>query len=134
VSLALVADGKLQTPAQLRAQIMLPLQLIKTEARLFAQRLYRRQAAPPPLASIFAEYCACGRVRHIFSCVAFACRRLATAPADICMAHRTRSWAELVMERVTRRRARKVQVRLQRARVLCCALRFSCHCLRALCV
>ena len=92
---------------------MLPLQLIKTEARLFAQRLYRRQAAPPPLGSIFAEYCACGRVRHIFSCVAFACRRLATAPAGMHV-WTTGRWAAWIMERVTRGRVKKVQVRLQR--------------------
>ena len=47
-------------------------------------------------------------------CVAFACQRLATAPADMHMAHMSWSWAEMVMERVTRGRVKKVQVRLQR--------------------
>ena len=52
-SITLVADGKLQLPEELRAQIVRPLQLIKTESRFFAQRLHRRQAALPPLGSIF---------------------------------------------------------------------------------
>ena len=47
-------------------------------------------------------------------CVAFACQRLATAPADTHMAHMSWSWAEMVMERVTRGRVKKVQVLLQR--------------------
>jgi hypothetical protein len=110
VSLALVADGKLQSPAQLRAQIMRPLQLIKTEARLFSQRLHCRQAALP-LESIFAEYRACGRVRLMFRFMAVVCQRLATATADMHMAYRKAwGWAELVMERVTRGRVRRVQV------------------------
>jgi hypothetical protein len=81
-SIALVADGKLQLPEELRAQMQLPeelraqivrpLQLIKTESRFFAQRLHRRQAALPPLGSIFVEYRVLGRVLLIFRCVAFA--------------------------------------------------------------
>jgi hypothetical protein len=38
VSLALVSDGKLRSPAQHRAQIKRPLDHIKAEARFFAQR------------------------------------------------------------------------------------------------
>ncbi len=52
-------------------------------------------------------------------CVAFACQRLATAPADMHMAFMSWRWAEVVMERVTRGRVKKVQVRLR----VCCALR-----------
>ena len=137
VSVALFSDGKLQTPAQIRAQIMRVLELIKAEALLFAQRSprwqHRRQPALPPLASVFVEYAPCERVRLIFSCVATACHRLVTAPADMHMAHMSWSWAEVVMERVTRGRVKKVQVRLQ-LRVLCCALRLSCQCVRVLCV
>ncbi len=125
MSVDLVADGELQTPAQLRAQITRPLQLFKTEARLFAQRLHRRQAALPPLGSIFAEYGECGRVRLMLLFVAFACLRLATARADMHMAHMSWSWAEVVMERVTRGRVKKVQVRLQRR--ACCAVRCACR-------
>ena len=57
----------------------------------------------------------------MLSCVAFACQRLATAPADVHMAHMSWSWAEVVLERVTRGRVKKVQVRLQR-RACCAAL------------
>ena len=58
-------------------------------------------------------------------CVAFACQRLATAPADMHMAHMSWSWAEMVMERVTRGRVKKVQVLLQRR--ACCAVRCACR-------
>ena len=63
----------------------------------------------------------------MLSCVAFACQRLATAPADTHMAHwhMSWSWAEMVMERVTRGRVKKVQVRLQRR--ACCAVRCACR-------
>ena len=137
-SLDLVADGNLQTPAQLRAQIMRPLELIKAEARLFAQRSprwqHRRQQALPPLGCVVDECSPCGRVRLMLPCVAFACQRLATAPADMHMAYRTWSWAGWIMERVTRGRVKKVQVLLQRRACSAAALRLSCQCLRALCV
>jgi hypothetical protein len=58
-------------------------------------------------------------------CVAFACQRLATAPADMHMAHMSWRSAEVVMERVTRGRVKKVQVRLQRR--ACCAVRCTCR-------
>ena len=57
----------------------------------------------------------------MFPCVAFACQRLVIAPADMHMAQMTWHWAELVMDRVTRGRVKKVQVRLQR-RACCAAL------------
>jgi hypothetical protein len=125
VSLPLVADGKLQSPTQLCAQIMSPLQLIKTKARMFAQRLHRRQQALPPLGCVVAECSPYGRVRLMLPCVAFACQRLVTAPADTHMAHMSWSWAELVMERVTWGRVKKVQVLLQRR--ACCAVRCACR-------
>ena len=143
VSISLVAAGNLLSPVQLRAQIMRQLELIKAEARLFVRRLprckHRGQAALPPLVSIFVTYRACGRVRLMLRCVAFACQRLATAPADMHMMYRLRmwSWAEVAMERVTRGRVKRVQVRLQRrvcCAVLCAALvTISCQCLLALC-
>ena len=46
-------------------------------------------------------------------------------PADMHMAHMSRSWAEVVMERVTRGRVKKVQVLLQRR--ACCAVRCACR-------
>ena len=58
-------------------------------------------------------------------CVVFACQRLATAPADTHMAQMSWSWAEMVMERVTRGRVRRVQVRLQRR--ACSAVRCACR-------
>ncbi len=130
VSLALVADGNLQSPAQLRAQIKRSLELIKTEAHFFAQRLphckHRRQEALPPLGFIFAEYPPCLRAGVIFRCVATACPRLATAPAGVHVIYRTTwRWAGWIMERVTQGRVKKVQVRLQRH--LCCGVRCACR-------
>ena len=126
VSIALVArGGKLLLPKKLRTQIKLPLTLIQSEAFFFA-RLCRKQALPPlGSASIFAKYSSCGRVLLVFRCVAIACRRLTTAPADIHMAYSTWGWAEMVMERVTRGRVKKVQVLLQRR--ACCAVLCACR-------
>ena len=130
-SLALVDDGKLQSPAQLRARIKLSFELIKSAAWLFAQRSRRcRREALPLLGSIFAEHPPCVPVLLVFRCVAFACQRLATAPADMHMAHMSWSWAEMVMERVTRGRVRRVQVLLQRR--ACCAV--CCACRASACV
>ncbi len=126
VSLALVADGKLQSPAQLRAQIMRPLELIKTEAQFFTLRLHRRQAALPPLGCIFAIYRPCGRMRRMFRCVAIACQRLATAPAGVYVISRTTGrWVAWIIERVTWGRVKRVQVRLQRR--ACFAVRCACR-------
>ena len=130
VSLDLVAGGKLQSPAQLRAQIMRPLELIKAEARLFAQRSpgwqHRRQQALPPLGCVVAECSPCWRVRRMFPCVATACRRLATAPAGVYVMYRTTGrWAGWIMERVTWGGVKKVQVLLQRR--ACCAVRCACR-------
>ena len=113
VSIVIVAvDGKLQSPEELYAHIMGPLKLIKRQKWFFAH--HRRQQALPPLGCVVAECSPCGRMRLMLSSVAFACRRLATAPADTHMARMSWSWAEMVMERVTRGRVKKVQVLLQR--------------------
>ena len=112
VFLALVPDGILQPPKQLLAPIMHPLKFINCHKWFFAY--HRRQQVLPPLGCVVAECSPCGRVRLILRCVAFACQRLTTAPADMHMAHMSWSWAEMVMERVTRGRVKKVQVRLQR--------------------
>jgi hypothetical protein len=102
---------------------MRPLQLFKTQAQLFAQRLHRGQAALPPIGSIFVEYRAFGRERLMLLFVAIACQLLTTAPANMHsdMSYMRWGWAEVVMERVTRGRVKRVQVRLQRR--ACCALR-----------
>jgi hypothetical protein len=124
VSLLLVADDKLLSPSQLRAQIKRPLELIKAEAH-FAQRSPRckhlRQEALPPLDSIFAEYPPCVQLRLMSRCVAIAFQRLATAPAGMHTTFMSWGWTELVMERVTRARVRRVQVRR-----VCCAVRCAC--------
>ena len=124
VSLDLDADGELHTPKELRASIMRPLEFIMAEACNLKQRSslchQRRQQELPSLGCIFVKCSARGRVRLMFRCVAFACQRLATAPADTHMARMSWSWAEMVMERVTRGRVKRVQVRLRA--MLCAAL------------
>ncbi len=129
VLLALVAGGKLQSPKELRAQIKSPLEFMKAAAWFFARRspgMKRHLEEPPPLLGhMLPQFSPCVPVRVMCGCVATACRRLATAPADMLMAYKSWSWAEVVMERVTRGRVRRVQVRLQwRA---CCAVRCACH-------
>jgi hypothetical protein len=120
VLLALDRGGKLQLPKELRAQIIKsPLKFFKCHKLFFAH--HRRQQALPPLGPVVAECSPCGPVRLMLPCVAFACQRLATAPAD--MVYRSWSWAVMVMERVTRGRVRRVQVRLQRR--ACSAVRCS---------
>ncbi len=123
VSIVLVAYGKLLSTKELRAPIMRPLEFIKCQKWFFAH--HRRQQALPHLGCVVAECSRCGRVRLMFRCVAFACQRLATAPADSHMSFMSWSWAEVVMERVMRGRVKKVQVRLQRR--ACCAVRCSCR-------
>jgi hypothetical protein len=93
VLLALVPDGIMQSPKQLREPIMSPIELIKRQKWFFAH--HRRQAALPPIASILGECSPCGRVRLMLPCAAFACQRLATAPADMHMAYMLWSWAQL---------------------------------------
>ena len=114
VFVALVPGGKLLSPKELRAQIMRVLRLFKCHKWFFAH--HRRQPALLPLGSVVAECSPFGRVRLILPCVAFACQRLATAPADTHMAHMSWSWAEMVIQRATQGRVKKVQV------LLCAAL------------
>jgi hypothetical protein len=102
---------------------MRPLKLFKRQKWFFAH--HRRQQALPSLGSVVAKCSPCGRVRLMLPCVPFACQRLATAPADMHMAHMSWSWAEMVMDRVTRGRVKKVQVLLQRR--ACCAVRCACR-------
>ena len=130
VSLALVADGKLESPSQLRAQIMLPLELMKAAAWFFALRSpgikRHREEPPPPLGYMLAEFSPCLPVRVMCGCVATACRRMTTAPASMHMIHRTTwRWAGWIKERVTRGRVRRVQVRPQRRAIF--AVRCACR-------
>jgi hypothetical protein len=130
VSLALVADGKLLLPAQLCAQIKRPLKLIKAAAWFFAQQSpgikRHREEPPPPLGHMLSQFLPCVPVRVMCGCVATACRRLATAPAGMYVIYRTTErWAAWIMERVTRGRVKRVQVRVQRR--ACCAVRCACR-------
>jgi hypothetical protein len=86
---------------------------------------------PPPLDYMLTEFSPCVPVRVMCGCVATACRRLATAPAGVRMARMSWSWAEMVMERVTRGRVKKVQVPLQRR--ACCAVRCACRASACVC-
>ena len=119
VSLDLVADGKLQSRQQLYAHIMRPLELMQAAAWFFARQSpgmkRHREEPPPPLGHMLTEFSPCVPVRVMCGCVATACRRLATAPAGMYVISRTTGrWAGWIMERVTRGRVKKVQVRLQR--------------------
>jgi hypothetical protein len=139
VLLSLVIDGNLLSPAQLRAQIKRPLELMKASAWFFARQLpgikrCRDHVEPPlPLGYMLPEFSPCVPVRLMFGCVATACRRLVPAPAGVYVFYKTTVfWERSMMERVTRNRVKKVQVWLQRR--VHFALRFFCHCLPALCV
>ena len=137
VSIFIVAaDGKLQSPKKLRAQIMEPLKLMQAAAWFFARQSpgmkRHREEPPPPLGYMLTEFSPCVPVRVMCGCVATACRRLATAPAGVHVMYMTTGrWAGWIMERVTRGRVKKVQVRLQRR--ACCAVRCACRA-SALCV
>ena len=131
VSLVLDADGKLQSPEELRTPLKRPIALIKAEAWFFTQHLsrcnHRRQEALPPLGLtlMFTEFLPFVSVLLMFRCVAITCHRLATTPSGMHMIFMSWSWAEAVMKRVTRGRLKRVQVRLQRR--ACCAVRCACR-------
>ena len=131
-SLALVVDGKFLSPAQLRAQIKRPLELMNASAWFFARqspdikRHRDHEEPPPPLGYMLAEFSPCVPVRVMFGCVSTACRRLVTAPAGMRVLYRTTDfWEGLIMDRVTRGRVSRVQVWLQRR--ACCAVRCACR-------
>ena len=133
------AHGNLQSPAQLRAQIMRPLELMQAAAWFFAFQSpgmkRHREEPPPPLDYMLTEFSPYVPARVMFGCVAAACRRLTTAPAGVYVVYRTTGrWAAWIMERVTRGRVRRVQVLQQRRACCAYALRLSCQCLRAPCV
>ena len=113
VTLRLGADGNPLSPAEQHAQVKRPLELVKAAVWFFAQRspVYKRPRQPPltPFGFIFAEYSPLVPVRVMFGCVATACQRLATAPAEMHVATRTAwRWATCVMDRVTQGRVRNV--------------------------
>jgi hypothetical protein len=79
VSLALVADGNLLTPAQLRAasQIMRPLELMQAAAWFFARQSpgmkRHRDEPPPPLGHMLTQVSPCVPVRFMCGYVATTC-------------------------------------------------------------
>ncbi len=130
VLLALVAGGKLLSPKELRAQIKSPLEIMQAAVWFFARQspgMKRHlEETPLPLGHTLAQFSPCVPVRLMCGCVATACRRLATVPAAVYVVYRTTGrWAAWIMERVTRGRVKKVQVRLQRR--ACCAVRCACR-------
>jgi hypothetical protein len=130
VSLVIDPDGILLPPKQLYAHIMGPLELMQAAAWFFARQspgMKRHlEEPPPPLGHMLTQFSPCVPVRIMCGCVATACRRLVTAPAGVHVIYRTTGrWSAWIMERVTRGRVKKVQVRLQRR--ACCAVRCACR-------
>ncbi len=120
VSLTVGAGGNAVSPLLQRAQIKRPLELMRAALYFFAQQSagYKRhrQEPLPPLGFMFAEHSPLAPLRVMSGCVATACHRLATAPGGMRgMERRTGRWAGWVMERVTRGRVVRVQVRLAAA-------------------
>jgi hypothetical protein len=136
MSLALVADGKLQSRDQLYADIMHPLELMQAAAWFSARESsgvqnQHREEPPMPLSYMLTEFSPCVPVRVMCGCVATACHRLAAAPADMRVFYRTAGRvAGWIVDRVTRGRVRRVQVLLLR-RAICAVL---CACRAAACV
>jgi hypothetical protein len=124
VSLALFADGKLQSRDHLHAQILHPLELMQAAAWFVDRQLPGmkrvREDLCVPFGYMLTECSPCVQVRVMFDFVATACRRLATAPAKIRELYKTTvRWEGWIMELVKRGRVRKVQVWLQRFARLC---------------
>ena len=133
------AHGNLQSPAQLRAQIMRPLELIKAETRLLAQRAplwqHRRQQALPPHRLRFRG------MFSVWSSAPHVPRRGDRVPATSHCACRYAHDLQDVELGFVGDGACDAGSREQigagaasAARVLCCALHWACQCLRALLV
>ncbi len=69
VSLALVADGKLQSIEQLYAQITHPIELMQAAAWFFARQSpgmkRHREEPPPPLGYMVTEFSPSASARHV---------------------------------------------------------------------
>ena len=119
-SLALGSAENPLSPAEQRAQILRPLELVKAVPWFFALRLpdagskRYRQESRPPLGCMSAEYPPCVPARVMFGFVAIACPRLVAVPRKKRAADRTTwRWAGCVMDRVVRGLVCKLQVRLR---------------------
>lgn len=128
VSLSFCGDSRrlLLSPAELRAHIKRPLELIKAAVYYFALRSpvlkCFLQKPMPSLGFIFAECSPRVHMRIMFGCSTFMCQRLATAPSDMQAVCNTMwCWTECMMERVIRGLVNRVQVWLQ-PHLLSCVL------------
>jgi hypothetical protein len=133
VSITLAADIDCQPlpPADQRAQIKRPLELIMANAYFFAQRsqsgytCYRQQSLSP-LNFISAQYIPCVPVRMMFSFVETASHRLVTAPGHALFnSGAMRRWVECVNDRVKRGRVSRVQVSMHMRALLFVPARVS---------
>jgi hypothetical protein len=126
VTLSLDSDGYPLSPEEQRKQIISSLELVRAASWILAQRLpetflgtgntQRGQEPPPPLTCMSTQYSPFVPAHVMIGCVATICRRLATAPVNMRVAYKTmRCCAELVIGRVGRGRASKVQAGFQRA-------------------
>ena len=132
VSLALVADCKLQSPWELCAQIKHQLKLINAAAWIFAM-----QSDLPSLKPYWEEHPLRYRVWEpgtqfppsllvLLMCGRAISCRLATTFAGVYVIRKTTSrWVGWIMERVTRGRVSGVQVPEPLCRRVCCAVRCS---------
>jgi hypothetical protein len=123
VSIVIVPDGgKLLSPMELRSQIMRSLKLIKCQKCFFAH--HRAASAAAPWLRCHGIFSVWASASHAPLCgVRVPANGHCACPADMHMAHMSRSWAEVVMERVTRGRMKKVHVvtRLIVLLVTCCS-------------
>ena len=132
VSLALVADGTLQSPGELCAQIKHQLKLINAAAWIFAM-----QSDLPSLKPYWEEHPLRHRVWEpgtqfppsllvLLMCGRAISCRLAITFAGVYVIRKTTSrWVGWIMERVTRGRVSRVQVPEPLCRRVCCAVRCS---------
>ena len=133
LNFVLLANGNLQSPVQLRAQIKHPLELVKAAACFFRSpgMEWHGEKLPPTLGHMQSEVFPFVLVRLMCGCVATACRRIVSGPADMYVNPKTTwRWAGWIMERVTRGRVSRVQVRIGAHAVLFSSYQIS----RALCV
>ena len=117
--LALDANRNPLPPPDQRAQIKMPLQILKAAAWSFQEgrgavtgsKRYLEDS-PAPLGHMLVQFSPCVPLRVMFGFVATLCRRLVTAPAGMNVISRTKGrWAAWIFERVTRGRVKRVQVR-----------------------
>jgi hypothetical protein len=117
--LALGPDGLPLAPPLHLKRIMRPLHLVKAAEFFFfnSSGTYRHQEQRLDRRYMSAEFHPVELLRCMFGCTRALCRRLTVSPHALW----NRDWEGMVMGRVMRGGAGKVQVRRRRA-VLCCAV------------